>query len=110
LPVLRADIADSGGTSIYLDPRDGRIIFKLDNSRRVYRWLFSAVHRWDIGWLYVRPVWDVWLIAVCVLGLMLSVSSVVLGWRRLRITFAARAPRVDEGDLSSQQERTSAPV
>ena len=110
LPVLRADIADSGGTSIYLDPRDGRIIFKLDNSRRVYRWLFSAVHRWDIGGLYVRPVWDVWLIAVCVLGLVLSVSSVVLGWRGLRITFAARAPRIDEGDLSYQHERTSASV
>jgi uncharacterized iron-regulated membrane protein len=56
LPVLRADVADADGTSIYIDPRDGRVVLKLDNSRRVYRWLFSAVHRWDIGWLYARPL------------------------------------------------------
>ena len=93
LPVLRADIADERGTSLYIDPRDGHVVLTLDNSRRVYRWLFSAVHRWDFGWLYVRPLWDAWLIAVCVLGLVLSLSSAVLGWRRLRITFAARKLR-----------------
>ena len=102
LPILRADIADASGTSVYIDPQDGRIVLKLDNSRRVYRWLFSAVHRWDIGWLYARPLWDAWLITVCLLGLVLSVSSAVLGWRRLRITFAARGPRAGE-DVAAQQ-------
>ena len=102
LPALRADLADAAGTSLYIDPQDGRIILKMDNSRRVYRWLFLAVHRWDIGWLYARPLWDAWLITVCVLGLVLSVSSVVLGWRRLRITFAPRGPRAEEVAAAQQ--------
>ena len=84
LPVVRLDLADRAGTHFYLDPLDGRLLLKTDRSREVYRWLYSALHHWDAGWLYQRPFWDGWMVLWVGFGLVLSVSSVVIGWRRLR--------------------------
>jgi hypothetical protein len=87
LPVLRVELGDAAGTNLYIDPQDGRLLAKQDRSRRVFRWLYSALHHWDFGWLYQRPLWDAWMLTWVTLGLVLSVSAVVIGWRRLRITF-----------------------
>ncbi|WP_085314588.1 PepSY domain-containing protein [Derxia lacustris] len=94
LPVLRVDLADAAGTRFYLDPQDGRLLVRSDTSRRVYRWVWSAIHHWDFGWLAHRPVWDLWMLSFVGLGLALSVTSVVLGWKRLRRTFGVKdAPK-----------------
>ncbi len=90
LPVVRIDLADAAGTRLYLDPQDGRLLLKQDQSRRVYRWLFSAVHHWDFAWLYARPLWDGWMLLWIGFGLVLSVSSLVIGTQRLQKTFARR--------------------
>jgi hypothetical protein len=44
LPVWRVDLADASHSSLYIDPADGRLLLKLDDSRRSFRWLYSAVH------------------------------------------------------------------
>lgn len=96
LPVVRIELADAGHTRYYLDPLEGRLLLKQDDSRRVYRWLFSALHHWDIGWLYARPLWDGWMLLWIGFGLVMSLSAVVLGWKRLAITFRPKrnaAPR-----------------
>ena len=49
LPVVRVDLADSAGTRLYIDPQDGQLLLKQDASRRVYRWLYSALHHWDLA-------------------------------------------------------------
>ena len=103
LPVLQVDLADDGNTRLYLDPQDGRLLLRQDDSRRAYRWLWSALHHWDIGWLKHRPLWDAWMLTWVLLGIVLAGSSVVIGWKRLRKTLqpgktrprprsAARAP------------------
>lgn len=93
LPVLRIDFADAGHTRLYVDPMDGRIVAKLDRSRQIYRWLFSALHSWDIGWLYRRPLWDAWMVPWLVLGIVLGITSIVIGGKRLgRIRVAGRRP------------------
>ncbi|MCR6632870.1 MAG: PepSY domain-containing protein [Magnetospirillum sp.] len=92
LPVFRVDLADQAGTRLYVNPQDGALLLKQDASRRAYRWLFSALHHWDLGVLYARPLWDTWMLTWIGFGLVLSVSSVVLGWRRLRITFRRKRP------------------
>jgi hypothetical protein len=94
LPVHLAKLADESGTLIYLDPQDGRLIGKFDRSRRVFRWLYSALHHWDFGWLYYRPIWDVWMLAWISFGLVLGASSVVVGWRRLKKSFAPKKQAV----------------
>jgi uncharacterized iron-regulated membrane protein len=90
LPATRIDFADQGGSRLYLDPLDGRVLIKQDQSRRVYRWAFNLLHYWDFGWFNIRPVWDVWMLTWVVLGLVFSGTSVVLGWKRLKITFRVK--------------------
>lgn len=87
LPVVRVELADAAHTYLYIDPRDGRLLSRLDSSRRVYRWLYSALHHWDFGWLYQRPLWDGWMLSWILLGLVLSTTAVVVGWKRLLHTF-----------------------
>jgi hypothetical protein len=90
LPVLRVQLADEAGTRFYLDPQDGRLLTKLDRSGRVLRWLYSGLHHWDFGWIYQRPIWDVWMLIWVTLGLVLGASSLVVGWRRLKKTFTTK--------------------
>ena len=84
LPVLRVRFDDDCATWAYIDPDTGNLLGRSDRSRRAYRWLFHAAHSWDFGWLVRhRPAWDatVWLLSLA--GLVVSVSGVVIGWRRL---------------------------
>jgi len=100
LPVLLVQLADDAGTRFYLDPQDGRLLTKQDRSTRVFRWLYSALHHWDFGWLYYRPIWDIWMLNWIAFGLVLGGSSLVIGWRLLKKTFkpkkraVRRAPTV----------------
>lgn len=85
LPVLHVRFADDSETSAYIDPHSGHMVGRTVDSRRLYRWLFHAPHSWDLRWLLAhRPAWDLWVCCLSVLGLVLSISGVVVGWRRLR--------------------------
>ncbi len=92
LPVLRVELADAANSYYYLDPQDGKLLLQVDSSRRVIRWLYSALHHWDFGWLYYRPVWDIWMLVWVGFGVVLGASSVVTGWRRLKKTFKFKKP------------------
>jgi uncharacterized iron-regulated membrane protein len=87
LPVLRVKFADRASTWVHIDSRTGRVLGKTDSGRRRSRWLFAMLHSWD--WLPLlehRPMWDIVLVALSAGGLLLSVTGVVIGWRRLRLT------------------------
>jgi hypothetical protein len=84
LPALRVDFVDTRHSSLYLDPLQGRLVAKLDDSLRWRRWLYSAVHHWDFGWFGNAGVWSVWIGTWIGFVVVLSLSAVVLGWRRLR--------------------------
>jgi uncharacterized iron-regulated membrane protein len=90
LPVLLVQLADEAGTRFYLDPQDGRLLSRVDKSGRIMRWLYSGMHHWDFGWLYHRPIWDVWMLIWVSLGLVLGTSSLVVGWRLLVKTFTPK--------------------
>ena len=94
LPVLRVDLADAGRTSLYIDLKDGRLLAKFDASRRAYRWLYTAVHHWDFGWFENRWLWNGWMATWIALGIALSTTALVLGWRRLGRTFAESPVKV----------------
>lgn len=84
LPVLRAGFDDAAQSWFHIDPRTGEILGRSDASRRTYRWLFNALHSLDFHALIAhRPAWDivVWLLSL--LGIVISTSGVVIGWRRL---------------------------
>ncbi|WP_234681094.1 PepSY-associated TM helix domain-containing protein [Bradyrhizobium monzae] len=73
-----------------IDGADGSVLQRLDASRRAYRWFYSALHTLDFPVLMARPrLRDVLIVGLCALGLVFSVTGVVIGWRRLRLTLAA---------------------
>ena len=84
LPALRVDLADARHTSLYLDPLQGRLVAKFDDTSRWRRWLYSAVHHWDFGWFGNAGIWSVWIATWIGFVVVLSLSALVLGWRRLR--------------------------
>lgn len=85
LPVLRVGFDDADRTWAYLDPSTGQVIGRSDDSRRLYRWLFNAMHSYDFVTLTRhRPLWDAVMWALSIVGLAMSISGVVVGWRRLR--------------------------
>ncbi|MBI3050214.1 MAG: hypothetical protein HYY76_18110 [Acidobacteria bacterium] len=85
LPVLRVRFADEARTWFYVDPARGAIVQKMDDTRRLRRWLYQGLHSLDFPFLYYkRPLWDIVVIALSIGGLALSATTLLPGWRRLR--------------------------
>ncbi len=83
-PVFRIACGD---TWYQIDGADGRIIEKLDASRRAYRWAFRALHTLDFPFLGEQPVLRSALIMLlCALGFAFSLTGVMIAWRRLKIS------------------------
>ncbi len=85
LPVLRVRYEDSDRTWLYLDPARGDIALRTDDTRRLLRWLYQGLHSLDFPFLYYeRPLWDVVVIVLSIGGGVVSATTLVPTWRRLR--------------------------
>jgi uncharacterized iron-regulated membrane protein len=85
MPVLRVKFADPAQTWVHIDPNTGQVLGRANASSRTYRWLFNALHSFDFRMLTQhRPLWDVVVWALSIGGFVISVSGVVVGWRRLK--------------------------
>lgn len=72
-----------------IDGADGRVLQRLDASRRAYRWFYSALHTLDFPVLMAHPrLRDVLIVGLCALGLVFSITGIAIGWRRLRAKVA----------------------
>jgi uncharacterized iron-regulated membrane protein len=84
LPALRVVFGDADASWVHLDPRTGAVLGRSDRHKRASRWLFAMLHSWD--WLPLlerRPLWDAVLVLLSLGGLLMSVTGIVIGWRRL---------------------------
>jgi hypothetical protein len=85
LPVLRVKYADASGTWLYLAARDGAVLQRETAHGRPIRWLYRGLHSLDFPGLYqAGRLWDVTVVTLCAGGLLLSMTSVIVGWRFLR--------------------------
>lgn len=85
LPAWRLRFDDPHRTWVTIEEKTGAIVHVSDNRRRIDRWLFAFLHSFDLPQLLsMRPAWDAWVIFFSVVGLGLSLTGVVTGWRRLR--------------------------
>ncbi|WP_428509321.1 PepSY domain-containing protein [Roseateles sp.] len=101
-PVYRLQYQD--GLLLYLDPRSARIALRVDAAGRWNRWLFNALHRWDLPPLHgLTLARDALVIALSLAGLALTAAGTVLGWRRLR----GRRPLPSK--ISSDQKAQATP-
>lgn len=80
-PVYRSKCAD---VWFDIDGANGNMLQRLDRSRRAYRWLYSALHTLDFPILVAHPrIRSSLIVGLCALGLLFSITGVVIGWRRL---------------------------
>jgi len=80
-PVYRSKCAEAW---FDIDSANGTVPQRLDRSRRAYRWLYSALHTLDFPILAAHPkIRSSLIVSFCVLGLLFSITGVVIGWRRL---------------------------
>lgn len=95
LPVLRVRFDDAAATWLYLDPHSGALLAQLDSRARASRWLFNLLHSWDWQPLLDRPrLREALIILFSLGGLVISLSGILLGWRRLsRLRRPAQRPR-----------------
>jgi PepSY-associated TM region len=85
LPVLSVRLNDPGASLYYIDLRTARIVQSYVTPTRWNRWLYHGLHSFDLPWLYRhRPAWDLVVLALMLGGTALAVTSLVIGWRRLR--------------------------
>ena len=84
-PVFRLICGDDW---YHVDAANGALLGKLDLSRRAYRWLYGALHTFDLPVLMARPALRTRLIvALCGCGFVFSLTGVVIAWRRLLSCF-----------------------
>lgn len=84
-PVYRAICGD---VWFQVDGASGAVLERLDSSRRAYRWLYSALHTADIPRLLpYTHLRTALIVSFCSLGLVFSMTGVVIGWRRLGRAF-----------------------
>jgi hypothetical protein len=68
-----------------IDAANGAIRDRLDASQRAYGWLFNTLHRFDFPVFTGHPMLRTYLIVtLCGLGVIFSLTGVVIGWRRIR--------------------------
>jgi hypothetical protein len=85
LPVLRVRYADPTSTWLYIDPHRGTIALRLQQHNRNRRWLYNGLHKFDFPYLYDRRfVWQMSIVVLSVGGLVLSATTLVPMFRRLR--------------------------
>ena len=83
-PVLRVQFQLPDETTFYADPVQGQLVGYADRNSKWTRWLFNGLHQFDFASIVrTRPVWDALVVSLCLLGAVLSITGVVLGWRRL---------------------------
>ncbi|TPQ29862.1 hypothetical protein C2U70_27895 [Bradyrhizobium guangdongense] len=71
-----------------IDGADGRVLQRWDAARRTYRWLYGALHTLDVPVLTAHPTLrSVVIVGLCTLGVLFSLTGIVIGWRRLRHSF-----------------------
>ena len=91
---MRIVLDDARATWIHVDGESGELLSVMDRSRRVYRWLFNGLHSFDFpGFANRRPLWDVTMIALLIAGIAFSLTGVVVGVRRLQLSFVRRSSR-----------------
>ncbi len=81
---VRVWLDDTEQTWVHVDMQTGLIVSVMDQSRRIYRWLFNGLHSLDFpGLVERRPLWDVLILSLLTLGFLVSLTGVVASWKKV---------------------------
>lgn len=97
LPVLRIKFDDPARTWLYMTPSHGQIV-KAELLDRRNRWGYYGLHGLDFAFLYDnRPLWDIVTVSLLLGATVLSVTTLVPSYRRLK-RHVLRAVRLVSGE------------
>jgi uncharacterized iron-regulated membrane protein len=94
LPVIRVIFGDPDRTWATIDPASGALLSQQNASGRTYRWLFNALHDFDLPFLLANRILRdplMWLLSS--LGILMSLSGIVIGWRQLAKSYRRQVAR-----------------
>ncbi|MET3709962.1 hypothetical protein ABIC65_000642 [Sphingomonas trueperi] len=92
---------------LYVDGTSGRLLTVMDSSRAAYAWVYYALHTGNVPGLTARPALRrLLLLLPLAAGFLFSITGVVLGWRRLRVS----ASRSSDGRVRGRAPGASAPA
>lgn len=85
LPVYRIQWDISSRDIIYFDPLTGEAIASFNRNKKIHRWLYQGLHKFNIR-LLKQHEWlrKLLLIVLSIGGLAVSVTGVVLGWKWIK--------------------------
>ena len=91
---VRLRLGAGSGTWVDVSTSNGRIIDVIDWRRRLYRWLFNGLHTFDVPGLNRHPLLrELVMLPILSTGLLLSLTGVTLGFKRLRRSVLRRPVR-----------------
>ena len=74
---------------VYVDGVTGKLLVAMDTSRRAYAWVYYALHTFNFPVLLVHKSMRIAVVLLLLsIGLTFSCTGAVLGFQRLRRTFA----------------------
>lgn len=85
LPVFRARFFDIENTWYYIDATTSKILARSTQTDRIKRWLYNGLHSLNFQFLLVNwPLREAIVIFLSITGVIFSLTSLVMAWRRLR--------------------------
>ncbi|MEM8943132.1 MAG: PepSY domain-containing protein [Pseudomonadota bacterium] len=114
LPIFRLRYDDLDRSWLHVDARTGELLSHLTSYDRAERWWYHGLHSLDFNVLINnRPLWDIVMLALSMLGGSMALTSIVIGWRRLRPHRRSRTSRRDRdvgfGDAQQAGQSTIRP-
>jgi hypothetical protein len=85
LPVIALHLEDAEHTVLYFDPARAQLVQTVNARSRWTRWLYRGLHSFDLPWLCQhRGIWYAAVLTLMLGGTVLSLTGMLLAWRRLR--------------------------
>lgn len=86
LPAYKIELSDDEKTWVYINASTGDWIFSKTFKQRIQRWLYNGLHSLDFLFLIERrPLWDLIVISLCLLGIVMAFSSAAIAFKRVRL-------------------------
>lgn len=90
LPAVKIVFDDPEKSWFYIDLNTGQMVDRATTRGRVQRWMYNGLHSLDFSFLIQnRPLWDLVVISLCVIGFLFSITAVWLGTLIAAITYLA---------------------
>jgi hypothetical protein len=94
LPAYKLSFDNDFNTILYIAPQSGKAVEYYHKNKKVWRWLTRGLHKLNFS-IFDNMEWlrKAILIMLCLVGMAVSVTGVILSWKWLKRSFKKRSKR-----------------